>query len=605
MTTSAESQSPQSDPAQSKRALPKTRRLRLRAWTWPILWLSLLVGSSATTLWATVWLMRIPPVPNCEQISQFSADSDRLYCAKAAVASGEPEALVAALRLVAPWQEDHPLYSETRPVVEQWAEALVEVARRQVNQGNLERALELATDIPKDSGSYPRVASFATTWEQEWERGESIQAAVEAAIATQAWDDALETLQGLKALYTDYWVRSQFQHLQQRIQLERTAWTQWSQARDLAAQGDPATLGEAIAIAQRIHLRSSVWTEASQEINQWSQDLLLYGFRQWELGNLDGAIAAVQKVPADPTLAPEAQDLLQFSHAQRLAEDLPQGQTPSYGKLFQLLEAISAVQQIPPGSPFYDQAQAELITWQAAVKDLVQLQFAQHLASLGSRPAYTLAIQQASLVHADRPRRVQAQSLIYEWQQAIQQLEDRPLIDRAMRLASANTIPQLNAAIAQAQQVEMGRALRIEAQTRIAAWRNQIQVIEDQPILDEANTLAADGKLREAIATVRQIEQDRALYDQAQTSARDWQSQIELAEDGPLWRQAQDLAARGSLTAAIDVASQIGAGRALYPQARSAIALWRAEREYIWSIREQEAALPNARDDEPALDPEP
>ena len=56
----------------------------------------------------------------------------------------------------------------------------------------------------------------------------------------------------------------------------------------------------------------------------------------------------------------------------------------------------------------------------------------------------------------------------------------------------------------------------------------------------------------------------------------------------PLLDEAKDLAYVGSLTAAINLASQIAPGRALYDEAQRAIGLWKAEREYIWSIWEEQ-----------------
>ena len=90
------------------------------------------------------------------------------------------------------------------------------------------------------------------------------------------------------------------------------------------------------------------------------------------------------------------------------------------------------------------------------------------------------------------------------------------------------------------------------------------------------------------------MQPERVLYARAQTLISDWTRQIQIAEDQPLLDDAKDLAFEGSLTAAINLASQISPGRALYTEAQRAIAIWRAERDYIWSIWEAEGTGPDA-----------
>ncbi|MCG8364533.1 MAG: hypothetical protein MJA27_14540 [Pseudanabaenales cyanobacterium] len=581
--------SPSADSQANQPDRPKGgRKLRSLPWAWHVLWLILLTGSSCVGFWATAWLTRIPPLPNCEEISTYSADSDRLYCAKTLAETKAADHLTAAIALAAPWPETHPLYAESQPLLASWSKALLDVARKHVHKGQLAVAVGLAEQIPETSPTYSDAQASIQGWQAEWERGQAIQAHVQQSIQSRDWRQAREALQGLKQLYTDYWLQHQFRRLQQQIRIEQQAWSQLEQARELAYFGQPEGLGAAIALARQINLQSRAWVEAKDEIDGWSHDLLFYSFKRWELGDLDGAISAVQQVPADPTLAPEAQDLIQFSHAQRLASSVSNWR-PSLEQIFYLLEAITATQQIPARSPFYQSAQTNLQNWREQLKDLIHLQLATLVAGLGRQSTYQLAIQQAQLISPDRPQRTQAQTLVAHWRKEIQRLQDWPYLRRADQLAAVGTIPALQAAIAEARKVELGRALRIEGQTRIWAWINQIQVIEDQPILNQANRLASQGKLRQAIETADKIQSDRALYATAQTSIKDWIRRIQIVEDSPILRDAEELAAEGSLTAAIAVAAQIAPGRALYAEAQTAIAIWEAEREYIWSIWEAEA----------------
>ncbi|HIK46434.1 MAG TPA: FAD-dependent oxidoreductase, partial [Leptolyngbyaceae cyanobacterium M65_K2018_010] len=166
---------------------------------------------------------------------------------------------------------------------------------------------------------------------------------------------------------------------------------------------------------------------------------------------------------------------------------------------------------------------------------------------------------------------------------------------QARALAQPGTIPALQSAIAQASQVQLGRALRVEAQTLIAEWQQEIQVIEDRPILEAAVALADQGNLQDAITEAQKIQPNRALHSRAQTLIQDWTTAIQVAEDQPILDKAKNLAYSGRLTAAINLASQIAPGRALYGEAKRAIALWKAERDYIWSIWEAEGRSGSAR----------
>ncbi|NJN22577.1 MAG: hypothetical protein HC812_17110 [Leptolyngbya sp. RL_3_1] len=411
----------------------------------------------------------------------------------------------------------------------------------------------------------------------------AIAVKVEQQITARNWDAATQTLQELKSLDSDYWLSIRFGELQQSTIREQRAWSQIEQARVLANTGDPGDLGEALLLAQQVDLNSQAWREAKTEIDRWSHNLLLYSFQRWEVGDIDGAVAAVQKVPPDLSLAPEARDLIRFSHGQQLAKKAD-GFQPTYWHLFYLMEAIQAVASIPPSSSFYEAAQASVQTWQAALADAQALQFAHTVSGLRQAWSFRYASQIAAAIDMERPRRGQAQTLIAHWRDEVEQIQDRPYLLRARRLANKGTIAALQGAIAEAQQVALGRALRIEAQTLVAAWLDQIEVIEDQPFLNEANVLASEGKLKQAIAAAGQVQPGRALYDQAQTMIRDWTQTIQIAEDSPILARAKSRAYEGALTEAIGIAAQIAPGRTLYREAQNAIDLWEAEREYIWSL---------------------
>ncbi|HEY9738078.1 MAG TPA: hypothetical protein V6D06_17420 [Trichocoleus sp.] len=553
-----------------------------------------------------VWLTQIPPTPNCEEISRLSSSRDRIYCAKTQSRSGNPQDLIAAITLTANWPKTHSSYEESQQVLKDASQKLMFLANQKVQVGDLEGGSALAGAIPHGTLLRQPAQAAIYEWRQEWSKGEALESTLGTAIQTRNWTTASETLQALKTLKTDFWLRDRYGYWQQQLYREQSSWESLVAARERAGKGQPDDLQAAIGLARQVKLGSQIWAETEQDINRWSETLLAYALLQWRSGNLEKAVAVAQSVPPSPKWSPEAQTLMQFAHAQQLAgRSAPQGpvRAPTYAQLFYLLEGIRAAEKIPADSPLHAQAQGLLKDWQAQLQDASQLQLAQTLAQLGQGPGYQLALAQARTIAPDRPRRIQAQTLMAHWQKELERIADRPILRRSDQLAKAGTIPALQQAIAEARQIPQGRALRLDAQTRIAEWQREIQVIEDRPIIDEAIALAAKDKLEDAITSAQRVKPDRALYARAQTLIEDWTRTLQIREDQPILNKAKDLAYQGSLSAAISVASQIGPGRALYPEAKRAIKLWEDERDYIWSIWEAEEGADS--EDPDAIAPEP
>ncbi len=181
------------------------------------------------------------------------------------------------------------------------------------------------------------------------------------------------------------------------------------------------------------------------------------------------------------------------------------------------------------------------------------------------------------------------------WRREIQRIEDQSFLTLAKQLAETQTVEGLKGGMAQLVLVAQNRPRRIEAQTLLAQWTKRIEVIQDQPFLDEAIALAKQGKLSAAIEKASAIKSGRTLYAKAQDNLYQWVSELQVAQDRPILDRASELASQGSLGAAIDTASQIGYGRALYSEAAGAIGRWSAE------LRANSAPPPEpARDYAPA-----
>lgn len=189
------------------------------------------------------------------------------------------------------------------------------------------------------------------------------------------------------------------------------------------------------------------------------------------------------------------------------------------------------------------------------------------------------------MVEVDQPRRSEAQTLVAHWRNQVETLADRHFLAQARHLALAGTLDSLRTAIALASKIDLGRALRVDAQTLIAEWQAQTERIQDQPILNRARNLARQGQLQAAIDQAARIDSDRVLYSEAQAAIDRWVRDIQTSQDRPLLEEAIALANQGNLSEAIALAGQIGYDRALYYEAQDYISRWISERAAIEAAR--------------------
>jgi len=553
--------------------------------------------SGGLGLLSLVWLTTLPPMPQCERVSAISPDTEQLYCVREAARSGKVADLKTAVELVQDWTPNHPLYSESQQGLTQWSQTLLEIARQRYQDSDLKGALEVAGLVPESSSLYEDAQVAIAEWQGEWEQGEEIYNIAQEALADQVWHIASEQLVALGQLKTPYWREHRMAMLTNQIFAERSAWTALLTAQRLTRTKNADNLMAALAKLEEIDPQTHAWDAAQEERQEWSTALAEMALKYWQDGQTERAIALAQAIPINGTLDAEGENLVRFGHAQRLAAD-SQGANwePSPRRIWQLQEAIAALETISRDSLFYASAQEWLADWQAQLADAQQLQLANAIASLGQRPALELAIHQAAQVESDRPRRQQAQTLIAHWTQQIERLQDMPMLALARQRAAGGTITDLQAAIALAMRIDVSRVLHRNAQEEIGAWSDEIERIEDQPILDRARQYAKDGDLRRAIQEAQKIGEGRSLHTEARQQRDAWQAQIDrvrIAEDRKILDEATSLASRDSLTRAIEVASQIGRDRPLFGEAQGAIAQWEAEREMIWDMWEAQEAAPS------------
>ncbi|UAJ73828.1 chromosome segregation ATPase [Synechocystis sp. PCC 7339] len=196
-------------------------------------------------------------------------------------------------------------------------------------------------------------------------------------------------------------------------------------------------------------------------------------------------------------------------------------------------------------------------------------------AQMGTVEGLGLAITTAEkLTDSNSPYYNLAQELVKDWRReetALQQLA------QARNTAEIGTISALNEAIAQAKSITKDNPRHQEASRDIANWTERIQIDEDRPILRQARQLANAGNLEQAIQQAERIGAGRALYSEARQSINQWQATIQRRTDQPILDQAIALANAQNYEAAISTARQIERNRALSGEARLQISRWQAE----------------------------
>ncbi|MBE9098774.1 hypothetical protein [Vacuolonema iberomarrocanum] len=498
-------------------------------------WKLWLVGLNACALLsgiagaALIWLLSLPPAPECDKLTNFSSERMQLHCIEAAAESGELRDLLVGLDALEAWTPNRPLYSVAQTLTDDWSEQIFYAAQQRVQENDVDGALRMLAKIPTNSSVYMEAQDFAAQWTGIAQQGAVIVQQAEAAMQAQDWLTASEKIQELERMPQDYWRTEQAMVLSQRVWQERQGRKVQQEALQ-AQSGALADVVKAVEMVSTIGATTYAYQDLQPILNQWGSLLLDAGRIHWQAAEFEAAIALADQAKTIPSLTHEATHLQQLVEARQLAVLTDSKWQTSPQDVVRLMEAIAAVEAIPSDSRFFAQAEDSRLSWSQQLDDLQRLQMAQALANLGVEETYRVAIAQAQQISPNRLRRQQAQTLIAHWRSEIERLEDAPLLVQARQAAAGGDIPQLRQAIVQARQIPLGRALRGEAQAAIYEWVAQIQRIEDAPLLNLARTQAQQGNLQQAIQTASAIQSGRASHIEAQASVQQWRNRIRQAE---------------------------------------------------------------------------
>ena len=559
------------------------------------------VGTGSAAVW---WLSKVPPVADCGKISSWSPDSQRLYCSQLAAQSGNPDDILKSIDLVKDWDKLHPLYGQASQSLAAWSDQLMVVARDRLDKQDLDGAIELAQHIPQNSPIYKEAREEMTGWQEAHNIGQKLYDKIQVSLKKQSWEEASGHLAKLATITDPSW-QNRLMEIRQQFEAEKVAGSVLKQAQQFAKSHKPEDLGRAIALTDPINRKTFVWKTALKDVEQWRDqvfDLAIVQLLQRK--NSNRANTLITSIPSNIVLTSEQSQFVQLAQAHDvLGQDGRDTGVPLLQQMGRLVFTNHLLAQIPGDSRFGKDAAALRPKLDERRDDIVQLETARTMANLGTLPLLQSAIAQAQQIGPKRPSRIMAQTFVAQWRKSVERLEDAPLIAQGEKLAKLGTIEKFNAAATLMEKIGKGRALYGEAQRQKNGWIAQAQIIEDQPILRLAKSQANSGQLSQAIQTARKIASSRALYGDAQRSIGGWGDQLQAIADRATIERAAALAAQGNLSQAIDMASGVSSS-SVSREAQSSIAQWSSERAAIRRSRSAEVTEPK-RDPDPQRNPEP
>lgn len=556
----------QSLPSQPQTQSPAWQKAaKFLGWKFWVVLIMLTFGITGYMAASTLLTLNNPK--ECDSVYwPFASGSRRLYCAQMEAQSGDAESLLDAIALVSDLSEDHPLRKEINKNIKIWSKQVLVLGEQHFQAGNMEKALKIADQIPASVASQEVIAEKERRWREIWERGEEIEENVEAKLYETKWNAAFEEAGKLVDLDNNYLANRRYMELMKTIENAKAEGKIVEEAREAYEEGGLDNLLTALEKAQEVEEDSYSYRIAQSLITDVGKALMAKAEENLEDRNWQSVLKITREIPSSLGREEEIADLRKIALA---------GSQAQLGTVGGLEDAIAQAEQLEEDRPFYNKAQNLISRWEKEIEDLKIIKVAKEYSQGGSLSDLRKAVEKVQEVPRGNPRYQQAQQLRQEWVNTIQVREDRPILNRAREIARNRNIQAYKDAIAVAREIGSNRVLYSEARQEINQWRNQIQRIEDRPILNAANRLANQGRLEAAIDKASEIGSNRALYSQARQKISQWRNEIQRIEDRPILAEASRLANQGRLEAAIAKASEIASNRALYSEAQQRIRSWR------------------------------
>ena len=533
---------------------------------WYLLGILLAFGFGGIGFVATSALLKLPTSPNCSQLSLFfTSATNRIYCAQLEAKKDTVEGLLKAIALVRELGDDHPLENEINRYIDKWSNNILGIAEQQFQAGRMDEAITTANQLPSDIKNYAEVETKIDTWRSVWSTAENIENKVENELKEAQWNKAFLMAIKLLNIQNEYWQTTKYQETIKTINLAREENKKLDGAYTALEAGGIDNLLTTMEIASVIPASSYSYEQAQKLIDQAETALNDLAKDFIDKRDWDNLASLSTRLPDDSRLKEQAHDWSILASA---------GRNANLSTVSGMELAIAEAEQLSSDSNLYSLAKELIERWHLEKGDLAHLATAKDIARPGNVGDLRAAIVQAELITRDNPRYQEAQLEIRQWQRKIQIIEDQPLLNQARQIAASNNIPAWRKAINQARQISSGRALYSDARSLISQWQRQIEREEDQPILNQAIALEGRNNYQAAIDVAARIGRGRVLYREAQSKIRSWRTEIMAERDLQQSYQVAEGNNVDSLVRAITIARRIPSSTNVQSQTSLAINRW-------------------------------
>lgn len=531
------------------------------------LWIALLIVTPAGIGYlASNLLLKSPQLPNCPKIFwPIASASLRLQCADIAASKQTTENLLSAIQLVNELPKDHPLRPEINRRIQEWSDDILVLSEELFQAGDLKSAVANARKIPAGTPAHPKVEQRIQDWQGLWEEAEKIFKTAENLLRKEATSPAFRQATKLLEVGNQYWETAQYRKLTDAVQITREESEKLAEAKELAATGTIDSLTEAIDKAVEVGSQSYLYDKANGDIRKYSQQLLKSAEDILVEGDWQRALRIVRLIPGRAKLQLQTEDLAIIARAHAPA---------ALDTVAGLKDAIAQVRKITKSRPFYLKSQRYIGNWQQAIADVATLERARKLAQTGEIQDLKAAVAKVTAIPVSNPRGSDAATEAQRWTRQIQEIEDMPYLETADQVASYGDVASLKEAISHAEKIGRNRALYPEAQARISEWLERSQRMEYQPVLDQAQQLASEGNLGQAIAVAKQVRPGVVLYSEAQNDISRWQTQLQDIQSLESARSTAEAGTTDAFGVAIQRASEVSLSSRWRSQADQLIDDW-------------------------------
>ena len=550
--------------------LAKFQQSKTPLWKrWQLWGILLVLCSGGVGYGATNMLLKLPKTQSCSKVFwPIASASIRLYCAQTAAEEKNVRGLLAAIELVAVLPENHPLRPEIDRNIDRWATGILTIGEEEFQAGKLKQAIATAKKIPANLSAKELVDEKIAAWNSVWSQGEEQYAQVEEKLREADWNGAFNWAVRLTDSSNEYWATTKYEESINNINVAQEENASLTKAQTEITNGKIEDLIIAIDRADDIDENSYTYEQAQGIIAEGKAKLVASIEQLVEKQDWQQLLRVTPRIPRSLKLNKRQRDWQILANA---------GSSAQLDTVFGIEEAIEEAQKLEPGSEYYKLGRELIRGWKLEIDDVQHLAKARDLARVGTIANLNKAIAEARQIPRANPRYQEASQEIARWRGEIQIIEDQPILNRAKELSYGNNVDAWRRAIAEVNLISRSSPLYSEAQTYARTWRANIERIEDQPILDEADSFANIDNYPAAIDAAKKIKSGRALYPEAQTRITGWQQEI----DGRRYiGEANDMALGGTpeaLAQAIRVARQVPASSSAYPQVAGNVNDWAAD----------------------------